>query len=145
MKRIYIFFGVILFSLALAVSCGNNRDVMPYLEVGDISAVVAETAQQISRIHYPAHTRFSLSYEPVDDFGSALVAKMREMGFAIAEGGTEQGTPITYLAELEENTANFRVQVNLGTEAFSCLYHQNTAADGKITYSRIGAWARKLK
>lgn len=136
-------FGVVLAASAFVMSCNREEESdVVYVEVGDLSSVIDDTATQISRAWLPAHTRLSLDYEPIDDFGMGLVSRLRGMGFAIEEGGAGQGRRLTYLAHIYD-PQYMLVVVRVGREGLSSLYQRQIDGNGLPVYTRIGPWARK--
>lgn len=141
--------------LAGCVTPGSHRKYGNFTETLPATynaQMVDDTVNRLSALYPPADTRFTLQQQPDDPFGGALVAKLRERGYAIVEplpqaGQTQgkgdeipqptAGTDLRYVVDQFE-ASQYLVTVQVGTQSISRAYR--AAADGLVP---DGYWARK--
>lgn len=117
----------------------------------DHQALAAEAVNQIAALWPPAKTQLDLKQATPDPFGAALIAGLRERGYALMEySPTSVSTPqseasatsalaLSYLLDESQTTpVLFRVTLTIGSQAITRPYMNQ---DGKLYPA--GYWVRK--
>jgi len=112
--------------------------------------VAGDAIQQLAALYPPASTRFNLTQATPDAFGTALVAGLREKGFALMEAkagngramppdtfGTD-GLELQYLLDQPGAGDLYRLTLAIGTQRLSRPYLIQHG-----TPYAAGAWVRK--
>jgi hypothetical protein len=122
------------FTTSLPVELGNN--------------LAADAIKQLKTLYPPAHTTFNLS-QPVlktDSFGTSLVLKMREQGYAVQTVDPAQSTQVmdglSTLYTIDKPATSvfaglYRVQLKVGKTILTRAY---TVSNNTTTPA--GAWAK---
>jgi hypothetical protein len=113
----------------------------------DDKKVVDDAVTKLAALYPPALTRFSLRHAATDPFGSALVATLREKGYALQEykatrksGATDKGNSrtLSYVFDQPAGTDLYRVTLTIDDQSLSRVYR---AKDGSV--AAAGYWVRK--
>jgi hypothetical protein len=126
-----------------ATSYGNHAAA----SVAFDQKVAADAIQQLVSLYPPASTRFNLAQPTPDAFGIALVAGLREKGFALMEARTGSvtadatstgGLELKYLLDQPGAGDLYRLTLAIGTQRLSRPY----VIQHGTPYA-AGAWVRK--
>lgn len=110
-------------------------------------AIAADAIKQLVALYPPAKTRLELQHPTPDAFGVALVAGLRERGYALLElapktakpsASAESGLKLSYVFDEAGSPSLYRLTLRLGTQSLTRAYR---AASG--TGVAAGAWARR--
>ena len=137
-----------------AAAYGNYTSGLPAFN----QKLAADAIQQLAALYPPARTRFNLAQPTPDPFGQALVAGLREKGYAVEEAkpagaiqpasalekaasGTEKGAAgldLGYVVD-QPGTGNlYRLTLAVGSQSLTRAY---VAQDGST--HAAGSWTRK--
>ena len=146
-------------SACVLVGCAAVPGATPYDKVyGNHAAAPAaldqkaasDAIRQLVSLYPPASTRFDLAQPTPDAFGTALVAGLRERGFALmeAQAGSENtmavngtgtgGLELRYLLDRPGAGDLYRLTLAIGTQRLSRPYMIQNG-----TPYAAGAWVRK--
>lgn len=112
--------------------------------------IATDAVSQIAALYPPAKIRFAIQHPTPDPFGTALVAGLREQGYAIQEfnpkhaGGAQggdtatAGLPLRYVLDQAGDPRLYRLTVLIGDQAISRPYKR--AESGIVA---AGYWARR--
>ena len=112
--------------------------------------VAGDAVRQLVTLYPPASTRFNLAQPTPDAFGSALVAGLRERGFALMEAQAGSGSTMAadgtvtgelelrYLLDRPGAGDLYRLTLAIGTQRLSRPYMIQNG-----TPHAVGAWMRK--
>ncbi|WP_020405875.1 hypothetical protein [Hahella ganghwensis] len=110
----------------------------------DQQKMANDTIEQLVSLYPPAKTQFELKHSMTDVFGAALVAGMRDRGFAILEFNpvTEEtdgdGLPLRYVVDQFTDANLYRITVLIGDQSITRAY---TKQNGTVLPA--GYWVRK--
>ena len=116
----------------------------------DQQALAGEAVKQIAALWPPAKTQLELTQATPDLFGAALVAGLRERGYALMEyspaptkaaptsASQTTAIPLSYLLDEAGTPALVRVTLTLGSQSITRPYMDQ---DGKLFPA--GYWVRK--
>ena len=129
---------------------GNFTETMPATYSAQM---VDDTVDRLSALYPPANTRLTLQQQPLDPFGTALVGKLRERGYAVVEPlphaeqtqaksdevpqPVPRGLDLRYVVD-QLGASQYLVTVRVGSQSISRAYR--TAAN-RLTPD--GYWVRK--
>jgi hypothetical protein len=106
-----------------------------------------DAAKKLVTLYPPASTRFDLQHGAIDPFGTALVATLREQGYALQEtmsvpksGADDKGKrrTLAYLFDQPSGTDLYRLTLTIDAQSLSRVY---LARDGSV--APAGYWVRK--
>ena len=150
--RMFVFVAVL--ALALA-GCATTSPYGNYLQSAtvDQQKLAGEAVKQLATFWPPARTRFELQQATPDAFGAALVAAMRESGYALlefnpaaapakasAEAAPDAEAPVSLGYVLDQAGAPnlYRLTLTVGNQSISRLYREQ---DGEL--APAGYWAHQ--
>jgi hypothetical protein len=146
MNRLVVKF-LLLSSLSGCVTVPNDHFTTPLsVELGN--SLAADAIKQLQSLYPPAHTTFNLGQPApkTDSFGTSLVLKMREQGYAVQTVDPAQSTQAVtglsthYTVDKPASTVFaglYRVQLTVGKTILTRAY---TAKNN--TTVPAGAWAK---
>jgi hypothetical protein len=135
-------------SLVLTLaSCASTKPVSNVADLrGNISGqtLAEDTVLQLSKLFPPAKTQLYFTRTADDAFGRALVAGLREQGYAIEETAAHpageqmqhDGLPVAYIIDPIVGDTGYRVSLMVGNGVLSRAY--SVYRDGSLSG---GAWA----
>jgi type IV secretion system protein TrbH len=124
------------------------------MQVGQ--AVAVDGVNTMTLLYPPAQTRLILAHPVTDEFGTALVAGLREHGYAVAEpevankkrsprtgsvtvpANTGNGIPFSYRISQVDTAGFYEVVLDVGSNKLARMYALN---DKRI--NPVGDWTRK--
>lgn len=131
---------------------GNFTQNFPAVDI----KIADDTVRQLSTLYSPASTRLKIEQEASDPFGVALIAGLREKGYAVAEFVSENdwrvmsadetspalksddGLRLRYVLDYVGGNDLYRINIMIGDSSLARAYLlQNDTA------LAAGAWVRK--
>lgn len=146
-----------LLALALALA-GCASTTGPYgnfveSEGLDHKKLARDAVKQLAALYPPAKTRFELKQRAPDAFGTALVATLRQQGYAVVEQAQEAkpegapaqaparaapALPLSYILDHAGESETYRLSVLVGTQSLSRAYLVQNGS-----FVPAGYWVRK--
>ena len=142
--------------LALALAgCATTSPYGNYLQSAtvDQQKLAGAAVKQLATLWPPAQTRFALQQATPDAFGAALVAALRESGYALlefnpdaaqakasAEAAPDAEAPVSlgYVLDPAGDSNLYRLTLAVGTQSITRPYREQ---DGALVPA--GSWAHK--
>lgn len=152
MKRIIVLLSIL--AVVMLAGCATRIKQGDYTGDPTLKANLAEDAcKGMVAVYPPASTKLSLKSEVKDDFGTALVEKLRASGFAVLEPTSaarrkaeeimtpevEQGLLFSYVLDNVPEEQLMRLTLSVGESSLSRAYR--SMAGGSV--APAGAWVRK--
>jgi len=132
----------ILFGCAQQTRVGNYSELSSTVVQADL---VSDATKQLMVLYPPAKSHFTIQQPTTDAFGSGLVDRMRDKGYAVQESSKEKATvtandglPLGYVVDRLDDASLYRVTLLIGAQTLSRAY---VVSDGAVTPA--GSWSRK--
>ncbi|GHS92676.1 hypothetical protein FACS1894139_04620 [Planctomycetales bacterium] len=130
MKRLLFWGGLSAVAIAV-VGCSSSSPVAEAM-----SAIADDAAAQLTALYPPAKTQFAAA-TPRDGFGVALLARLRERGYAIEESNRDGTGRMKFTYEINADSADgiLTALYQVNDELLSRAYTANAA-----NYAPLTAW-----